>query len=279
VTTTARDSATGTAPGARGAVLPPSRRWLPALEFWLRAYRRSWRGSVFSGFFAPLLYLGSLGYGLGSLVDDGGTGVAGGVAYVAFVAPGVLAATAMQTAIGESTYPVWGAVKWQRQYLAMLATPLTVVDVLLGHLAFLVLRVVFVTVSFVVVGALLGVFTSPWVAVAALVAVLGGIVHALPVMAYAVRADDETGFTMIFRFGVVPMFLFAGTFFPVDQLPAVLRPVAWATPLWHATALCRDLSLGAVSWFHDLGHLGYLVLWLVAGAWLVIRSYTRRLAD
>jgi lipooligosaccharide transport system permease protein len=261
-------------------VLPPSRRWVPAFEFWLRAYRRSWRGSLFSGFFAPLLYLGSLGYGLGSLVDDGGgAGLAGGMAYVAFVAPGVLAANAMQTAVGESTYPVLGAVKWQRQYLAMLATPLTVVDVLLGHVAYLVLRAAFVTASFVAVGALLGAFTSPWVVVAGLVAVLGGIVHALPVMAFAVRAEDDTVFAMIFRFGVVPMFLFAGTFFPVDQLPAVLRPVAWATPLWHTTALCRDLSLGAVNWAHDLGHLGYLAAWLVAGAWLAVRAYTRRLAD
>jgi len=241
---------------------------------------RSWRGSVFTGFLAPLLYLGSLGYGLGRLVDDGtgGSGVGAGVAYVVFVAPGVLAANAMQTAVGEATYPVLGAVKWRRQYLAMLSTPLTVADVLLGHVAFLVLRVALVTASFAAVGALLGAFTSPWVVLAAVVAVLCGLVHALPVMAYAVRAEDDMGFTMIFRFGIVPMFLFAGTFFPVDQLPAVLRPVAWATPLWHATQLCRGLSLGSVQWGSGLLHLGYLGLWLVAGAWLAVRSYARRLA-
>jgi lipooligosaccharide transport system permease protein len=281
VTTTARDRAASARPGARGAVLPPARRWLPALEFWLRAYRRSWRGSLFSGFLAPLLYLGSLGYGLGELVDDGtgGAGVGAGVAYVVFVAPGVLAANAMQTAVGEATYPVMGAVKWQRQYLAMLSTPLTVVDVLLGHVAFLLLRVTLVTVSFVAVGAALGAFTTPWVALAAVVAVLCGLVHALPVMAYAVRAEGDMGFTMIFRFGVVPMFLFAGTFFPVDQLPAVLQPVAWATPLWHATELCRGLLLGTAQWDSGLAHLGYLLVWLAAGAWLAVRCYTRRLAD
>jgi lipooligosaccharide transport system permease protein len=280
VTTTARGHAAAARPGAPGAVLPPARRWLPALEFWRRAYRRSWRGSLFSGFLAPLLYLGSLGYGLGELVDDGtgGSGVGAGVAYVVFVAPGVLAANAMQTAVGESTYPVMGAVKWQRQYLAMLATPLTVADVLLGHVAFLLLRVSLVTVPFVAVGAALGAFTTPWVALAAVVAVLCGLVHALPVMAYAVRAEDDMGFTMIFRFGVVPMFLFAGTFFPVDQLPALLQPVAWATPLWHATELCRDLCLGTVQWGSGLGHLGYLAAWLAVGAWLAVRSYARRLA-
>ena len=277
MTTTARDRvpAASRAGAARASRLP---RWVPALEFWLRVYRRSWRGTVFGGFVGPLLYLGSLGYGLGRLVDDGG-GNGVGVAYAAFVAPGLLAANAMQTAVGESTYPVLGAVKWQRQYLAMLATPLGVPDVLLGHVAFLVLRLVLVTVPFVVAGALLGAFTTPWVALAALVAVLAGVVHALPVMAFAVRASDDIGFSMIFRFGVIPMFLFAGTFFPADELPPVLRPVAWATPLWHATTLCRDLSLGSARWGTGLAHLAYLTAWLAAGAWLALRAYTRRLAD
>jgi lipooligosaccharide transport system permease protein len=277
VTTTARGD-TRAAPAGRRPVAPAARRWYPALEFWLRAYRRSWRGSVFSGFVAPLLYLGSLGYGLGGLVDAG-TGVGAGVSYVVYVAPGILAANAMQTGVGESTYPVHGAVKWQRQYLAMLATPLTVVDVLLGHVAFILVRLVLTTVSFVVVGALLGAFGSPWVAAAVPVAVLCGVVHALPVMAYAVRTDGDGGFPMIMRFGVVPMFLFAGTFFPVEQLPPLLRPIAWATPLWHATDLCRDLALDAATWAGAAGHLAYLTAWLVAGAWFARWAYTRRLAD
>jgi lipooligosaccharide transport system permease protein len=267
--------ATATARAAPAA----GRRWYPALEFWLRAYRRNWRGSVFSGFVAPLLYLGSLGFGLGGLVDDGaGGGV--GVAYVVFVAPGILAANAMQTAVGDATYPVHGAVKWQRQYLAMQATPLTAGDILAGHVAFIAFRVALTTLSFLLVGVLLGAFASPWVvAAAALVAVLCGIVHALPVMAHAVGTDTDYSFAMIFRFGVVPMFLFAGTFFPVDQLPAALQPVAWATPLWHATDLCRDLALDAVTWGPALGHLAYLLAWLVAGAWLAVRAYRKRLAD
>jgi len=282
MTTTARGGRAGAvAPsGGRGVrPRPPALRWYPALEFWLRAYRRSWRGSVFSSFVAPLLYLGSLGYGLGSLVDSGGEGVGAGVAYAVYVAPGILTANAMQTAVGESTYPVLGAVKWQRQYLAMLATPLAVVDVLSGHVAYLVFRTVLATTAFVAVGTLLGAFTSARVVVAALVAVLCGVVHALPVMAYAVRAEVDQGFTMIFRFGVVPMFLFAGTFFPIDQLPALMQPVAWATPLWHATELCRGLTLGTAAWGSGLAHLGYLLAWLVAGGWLAVRRYTRRLAD
>lgn len=285
MTTAARNAPdpSGPAPGTGSAAATPRRapdhRWWRAFQFWLVSYRRTWRGSVFSGFLAPLLYLGSLGYGLGSLVDSGGPGRVGGVPYVLFVAPGVLAATAMQTGVGEATYPVMGAVKWQRQYHAMLAAPLTVVDILLGHAAFLVVRVALASATFLAVGAALGVFTSPWSLLALPVAVLCGAAHALPVMAYAVRSENDQGFTMIFRFGVVPMFLFAGTFFPVDQLPAAMRPVAWATPLWHGTALCRDLALETARLLPSLGHLAYLALWLVVGAWVARRCYTRRLAE
>src|SRR5947209_11059028 len=98
-----------------------------AFVYWLAVYRRVWLGSAISSFAAPLLYLGALGFGLGSLVNRSGGGLAG-VPYVEFVAPGLLAATAMQTGSGEASYPVMGAIKWQRQYHAMLASPLDTVD-------------------------------------------------------------------------------------------------------------------------------------------------------
>jgi lipooligosaccharide transport system permease protein len=248
-----------------------------ALGYWLTSYRRTWRGSVVSGFLAPLLYLASLGFGLGTLVDRGGPGRLAGVAYAVFVAPGVLASNAMQTAVGDTTYPVMSAIRWNRQYHAMLATPLGVLDLVLGHLAFVVFRLVLVSVAFAAVGGLLGAFTSWWVLLAVLVAVLGGIAHATPVMAFAARAENDHGFALVFRFGVVPMFLFAGTFFPVDQLPAALRPVAWAIPLWHATSACRDLALGRPNWAADTGHLVYLACWAGFGLWLAVRSFDRRL--
>jgi len=248
-----------------------------SLEYWLTVYRRTWRGSVVSGFASPLLYLGALGFGLGTLVDRSGPGQVAGVAYAVYVAPGVLAANAMQTAVGETTYPVMSAIKWHRQYFAMLATPLGVLDILFGQLAFVVFRVFGVSAAFVAVGALLGAFTSPWAALAVGVATLCGAAHAAPVMAFSARLESDQGFTMLFRFGLIPMFLFAGTFFPIDQLPAVLQPVAWATPLWHATTLCRDLSLGTLSVPADLGHLAYLLLWFGVGTWLAARSFDRRL--
>jgi lipooligosaccharide transport system permease protein len=191
----------------------------------------------------------------------------------------VLAAQALHTAVSESTYPVLGAVKWQRQYHAMLASPLTVDDIVIGHSAYVVLRGLLATASFAAVGAVLGAFTSWWVVLAVLVAVLCCAAHTLPVMAYAVGRENDNAFPMLFRFGVIPMFLFAGTFFPVEQLPPVLHQLARVTPLWHATELCRDLSLGTVDALRAAGHLGYLSLWVVVGAWFARREFTKRLVD
>jgi lipooligosaccharide transport system permease protein len=272
-------AATTEVPTAAAATMLDRRRpgvlALRATEYWLRSYRATWRGSVVSGFLAPLLYLGSLGFGLGSLVQQG----VGGVSYVLFVAPGVLAANAMQTAVGEATYPVMGALKWQRQYHAMLAAPLGVADLVLGHLVFIMLRVVVVVVAFVAVGAVLGAFTSWWVLAAIPVAVLCGLAFAAPAMAYSARQENDGGFNLLYRFGVIPMFLFAGTFFPVEQLPWVVRALAWATPLWHGTQLCRELALGGASPLAAVGHLGYLLLWLVAGIWLALFAMRRRLIE
>jgi lipooligosaccharide transport system permease protein len=246
---------------------------LRALGYWLSFYRRTWRSSLVSGFLSPLLYLGSLGFGLGTLVHQG----VGGVPYVWFVAPGVLTANAMQTAVSESTYPVMAAIKWQRQYHAMLAGPLGVVDILLGHLLYILFRTALVTIAFLLVGMLLGAFPSGWVLLAFPVAVLCGGAHATPVMAFSAAQESDGGFALLFRFGLIPMFLFAGTFFPISQLPLLVRVLARLTPLWHATELSRDLAMSRVDLLTAAGHLSYLMLWLLAGLRLAARSYRRRL--
>jgi lipooligosaccharide transport system permease protein len=174
---------------------------------------------------------------------------------------------------------VIGAVKWQRQYHAMIAAPLTVGEVLAGHAAFVLLRVLFGAVAFVAVGALLGAFATWWVMLTIPVAVLCGAVHALPVMGFAVLVESDNSFNMVFRFGVVPMFLFAGTFFPIDQLPVWMQPLAWAAPLWHCTELCRDLALSRAELGPAVGHLAYLGAWLVLGTLYAVRRYRRRLSE
>ncbi len=268
-------------PTAAAAVLPrtprPGTLWWRATLHWLSLYRRNWQGSAISNFLGPLLYLGAMGFGLGALVNRSGTAALGGVPYVQFIAPGVLAATAMQTAVGESSYPVMGAVKWQRQYHAMLAAPLGPVDLVLGTAAFVVLRVAIASAAFTLVAVLLGAMPSPLTIVAVLVAVLCGAAHAPATMAFSAAQENDYYFALLFRFGVLPAFLFAGTFFPVDQLPGWIQPLAWITPLWHGTTAARQLTLGDPNWLAIAGHCAYLLLWVAAGVWLAVRVFTQRL--
>jgi lipooligosaccharide transport system permease protein len=167
--------------------------------------------------------------------------------------------------------------KWQRQYHAMLAGPLGTVDLVIGHLVFIVLRVVLACAAFTAVAAALGALRSPLAVVGAVVAVLCGAAHAPAVMAFSARQDNDASFSLLFRLGIIPAFLFAGTFYPVTQLPAWLQPVAWATPLWHGTTAVRELSLGSPYWSGVAAHCAYLLLWAAAGLALALRTYRSRL--
>lgn len=261
----------------RRAQPAPGRMWDRALSYWLTNYRRVWRGTVISGVLGPVFFLAAMGLGLGSLVDDGAGGGIAGTSYLAFVAPGILAAQAMQTAVGESTFPVMGALKWQRQYHAMLAAPLGVADLVFGHLVFVAIRIAITTTAFLGVAALFGAFESWWVLLAWPVAVLAGLAFAAPIFAFAARQENDSGFNVIFRFVVMPMFLFSGTFFPVEQLPVVLEWLARLTPLWHAVELCRDLATETATLLGGAGHVAYLLAWIGVGCWLALKSFRRRL--
>jgi len=262
---------------ARGARVPRARFAVRQLRFWLTDYRWTWRGSIYSSLLNPLLYLGAMGLGLGKLVDAHGTARLGGVSYLVFLAPGLLAAAGMQTGVGESTYPVFASVKWTKTYLAASASPLRPADVLRGHLLFVTLRLTMNCGIFIAVAAALGAVDSGWIVAALPVAVLTGLAFAAPIEAWAVTRTRDTSFAVIFRFGMIPMFLFSGVFFPITQLPAWIRPVAYLTPLWHGVALCRALSLGTATPGGALVHVGYLALWAAAGMAAGHRTYQRRL--
>ena len=241
-------------------------------------YRRTWRGTAITGVFEPVFFLAAMGLGLGTLVNSGsGSANLGGVSYLAFLAPGLLAANAMQTAMFESTYPVMGAMKWQRTYIAQIATALRPVDVLVGHLEFVVFRIATMASVFLVVMAVFGVVSSPGAILAIPVAVLLGLAFATPVFAFAIRQESDSGFAMLFRFGTVPMFLFSGTFFPISQLPDIIQPIAWLTPLWHAVDLSRDLALGDLDVGLAVVHVGYLLVWVAGGFLLALRSFNVKL--
>jgi len=255
---------------------------LPAarsFSFWLMTYRRTWRGTVITSVVSPVMYLAAMGVGLGSLVKSGqGTG---GFSYLQFVAPGLLAATAMQTSAGESTYPVLASFKWVRNYHAMAATPLTPADILVGHLLWIAARVAMASGIYLAVVAMFGALRTPLALLALPVCVLVGLAFATPIVAYAATREGDLGFTALMRFGIVPMFLFSGTFFSVSQLPVGIRPIAYLTPLWHGVGLARDLTTGQLesggAWL-VVGHVAYLLAWAVVGTFFALRYFRARLA-
>ncbi|MDX6438752.1 MAG: lipooligosaccharide transport system permease protein [Gaiellaceae bacterium] len=249
---------------------------LRAYEHWLAQYKRVWRGTIGTSLVNPLLYLAALGVGLGTIVDRSSNAPAG-VPYIDFIAPGLLAAAAMQTAATESSWPVMGAIKWTRTYYAMTATPLTERDVLIGHQLFVVTRVLTASAAYLIVVAAFGAVNS-WLGLLAIpVAVLIGTAFSMPMAAYSATTESDSSFPPIFRFVIVPMFLFSGTFFPVSQMPLALELVAYVTPIWHGVELCRGLMLGTIELLPALGHVAYLLAWTIGGLVLARRAYRRRL--
>jgi lipooligosaccharide transport system permease protein len=252
-------------------------------DYWLTSFRRTWKGTVVTSFVVPFLTLAAMGVGLGSFVDDnaGGSGDAalGGISYLAFIGPGLLAVTAMQTGVFESSYPILGAFKWHKTYFAMAATPLRVVDIVTSQLVFLAFRVLLPSAVFLCVLTVFGVADSWWGAPLAVVAaVLLGMAHAAPVTALSSRLRDESAFSLVFRLGVLPMSLFSGAFFPIDQLPQGVQWIAYLTPIWHGVELCRGLMLGSVG-ASDLWHVAYLLAFVAVGWRLAVTGFAKRLAQ
>lgn len=242
----------------------------------LLVYRRTWRGSVFGSFLTPLLYLTAMGIGLGSLIASGGNTVLGGVDYLHFLGPGILASSCMQTASFESTYPIMGKISWRRNYEAILATPLQVHHLLIGELSWIAFRMLMMSSAFLFVLTVFGIPRSPMALLAIPAAMLTGLAFAAPIIAFAATRHNDSGFAALFRFVVNPLFLFSGTFFPVSQLPDAIEWVAAATPLYHGVALVRGAVLDTMPATWPL-HLAYLLVFLGVTAVIAERLLRRRL--
>ena len=239
-------------------------------------YRHVWRGSVFSSFLQPTLFLLAIGLGLGAIVDAGGTALPGGVRYAEFLAPGLLAAAAMQSAGFESSYPVLGKMTWHRNYEAIVATPMRVFDLVVGELAWLAVRLTTIAVAFILVMIAFGIPRSWRVVFAVPAVVLTGLAFAAPIMAYAATLKNSSTFNVMYRFILTPLFMFSGVFFPIERLPDVLERAAWLTPLFHGVEIVRGLTLDAVpaSW---LIHVAYLVALVAAGTAIANWTFRRKL--
>jgi len=248
------------------------------LDYWATVYRRTWKGTVVSSFVNPLLYVLAMGVLLGGYIAGDPAQLEGAPTYLAFIAPGLLAAQSMQTAVGETTYPVMSMVKWQKVYYGMQATPLRPVDLVNAHLGFIVFRLAMTSAVFAAVLAPFDVYHSLLGAVGAwLVAVLVGVAIGLPVYAFSAGAPDESSFALVFRLGVIPQFLFSGAFFPISNLSPVLEAIARLTPLYQGVDLARMLTLGTLDAGPALVHLVYLLVMVVVGHVLAVRRLTRRL--
>jgi lipooligosaccharide transport system permease protein len=264
---------------------------LRVLEHELLVYRRSWRGSIFSSFLSPVLFLTAMGVGLGSLVNANATAGAAasgssagasaaalaGVSYLAFLAPGLLASTAMQTAASESTFPVMAGLVWVKSFHGMTATPIQPSDVVIGKLVYIGLRLLVVLGVFYLVTVLFGAVSGPVSILAVPAGLLTGIAFAAPIAAFSATQKDTNGFNALFRFGVIPLFLFSGTFFPISQLPQLLQVLAVLTPLWHGVDLCRSLALGYAEPLLTAIHVAYLGTMAALGVAAALVTFRRRL--
>lgn len=248
-----------------------------AFQCWVTLYKHTLRSSIWTSVFGPLFYLWAIGFGLGTLVDRHGIAALGGVSYAEFLAPALLATSAMMTALNESTYPVFGALKWSKIYIAAQYSPLRPADIFRGHLLFIAMRLTINATIFTIFIGVFGVARSGWIVMAAPVAVLTGLVFAAPAAAWAMVVRSDNSFAYLLRFGITPLMLFSGTFFPISRLPEWLRLIAYAMPLWHGVALCRSLSLGQPEILGTLGHVVYLAAVLAVGLWAGSVTYGRRL--
>jgi len=249
---------------------------LRVLEHHLLVYRRTWKGSVFVSFVSPILFLGAMGFGLGSLISRGPSRTVDGASYLAFLAPGLLAATAMQSAYVEATYPIMARIQWLRTYEGMLATPIGVLDVLAGEFGWLALRLALGSCAFFLVMLLFGTVHSGLALLAIVVAVLTGLAFATPILAFTATQRKDTSFPFIGRFLITPLFLLGGVFFPIHQLPQLVQDIAWLTPLAHGVALARGLLVGQAPPSAGL-HLAVLLAYAAIGVVVARVTLQRRL--
>ncbi|MFZ2503365.1 MAG: ABC transporter permease [Nocardioides sp.] len=249
-------------------------------DYWVTVYRRTWRASVVSSFLSPLLYVIAMGVLLGGFIPGDPALLEGATSYLAFFVPGLVAAQAMQTAVGETTYPVMGMIKWERTYYSMLDTPLAPRDLVAGTMAFVCFRLITTCGVFMVVLAPFGVFANWWGPFAAFGAqVLVGMTFALLTYCYTVRLQSEEGFGVLYRLGVFPLFLFSGAFFPVENLGPVFGSLARLTPLWHGVNLSRMLCVGQIDWGWAAINVTVLVV-IAAVSWrFAVSGLTRRLVS
>ena len=251
--------------------------WLYA-EYRLTSMRAYLQTILIRAIGLPLLYLSSMGLGLGALVDSGAGGVEG-VSYLVFVGPALLVSSIVMEASGEFSYPVMAGFKWQKHYFAAAASPVTPAQVAVGEVVAVGLRFIPESLLFWLALVWFGGVTAPASVLMVLIAPLAALAFGAPLMAFAATQNDEgTKFAFVQRFVVMPMFLFAGTFFPLSAMPGYLQWIGWISPMWHGTQLARVVGFGMANpWWLTVLHVLVLAGTAIGSTWAAARLFTRRL--
>jgi lipooligosaccharide transport system permease protein len=252
---------------------------LRVVELRFLSFRRLWRGTVLISFLQPILFLLGMGVGVGALVNQNSSSadLLGGVEYIAFLAPGLLATSAMITAANESMWPVMDSFRWNRAYEAMVTAPLAVRDVVRGEILWWTLRLLLTSSAIAVVLAVVPATRSWGLIPAVPSAVLCGLAFGVPIAAWSASRETDQSFPAINRFVITPLFLFGGAFYPIDQLPDAIQPVAWFTPLWHGVELCRGFALSTIDLGEVAMHTAALLVFVIGGVVACHRTYSQRL--
>lgn len=253
------------------------RRWGSwyVAEHRVRAMRGYAGEAIFTSFGNPLIYLFALGVGLASLVPEG----VGDVSYLQFVAPALMATAAMTIAGNETAYPIMMGFKWNPIFFGMNAAPLSGAQIVNGIMLVIAGRMVVTVAIYYGIILLFPVDFGSFSALAIVAATLTGMAIGVVLSTYTSTIEEDRGqMAMLQRFGIMPLFLFSGTFFPLDQLPIYLQPIGWLSPLWHGSELGRVLAYGQPEplWL-TVTHVGYLVSLIVIGLWATRRHFARRL--
>jgi len=237
-------------------------------------YRRIWI-IVFSGFFEPVFYLFSIGVGIGKLVGDvqGPGGEA--VSYAAFVAPALLAASAMNGAVYESTFNIFFKLRYGKVYDAILSTPMLPRHIAIGEIAWSLGRGLLYAIAFLVVITSFGYVYSPWAVMAVPAAVLIGFAFAAVGMTATTFMKSWQDFDLV-NMVTLPLFLFSGTFYPLEVYPEAIQTIARFSPLYHGVELIRACTLGVFDW-SIAGHLAFLVGMGAIGVAIVSRRLDKLL--
>jgi lipooligosaccharide transport system permease protein len=250
------------------------------VEHHVRIWRRYLGVNVATAIGTPFMFLLAFGIGLGLLVNaNAGPAGVDGVSYLVFIAPALIATSAVTIASDEFSYPVMQGLKWNPIYVAMHAAPISARQVVDGIVLFVALRITATTLVYYLVMALFGGVPAASGVLTVPIATLTGIAFGTPLLAYAASLREDRGqFAVVQRVLVLPLTLFSGTLFPLEQLPGFLQPLGWLSPLWHGAELGRVVGYGADRplWLTGV-HLVFLVVLALVGWRLAVRVMRGRL--